>query len=111
MDLSTREQGRSLIFDLIGPLDMEGAALLKERLRSSLNSGVAQVVLNLEQVPSMDSSGLGALVTMHLAYQERGASLIAYGASAAVRIVLVATNLEEFILLFDTEQQALSMLE
>ena len=111
MDIRTTTKGSVHILELGGPLDMVGSAQLRERLRKVLDEGGRGAVLNLEGVPNMDSSGLGALVTLHLEFQQQGASIAVFGASAGVRTVLSATNLDNFVPIMNSEEHALSLFE
>ena len=111
MNIRARAQGSVQILDLQGALDMVGAALLRDRLHEVLEAGGRGAVLNLQEVPTMDSSGLGALVTLHLEFQKQGASIAVFGVSPSVGTVLAATNLDNFVPIMNSEEQALSLFD
>ena len=89
MDINVRQVGDIQVLDCTGRLTMgSGDQQLKDTVKRLLDAGHHKFVLNLEQVPFMDSSGLGELVgtykrvaerkgTIKLAVNPRGQELIA----------------------------------
>ena len=55
-------------------LGMESNAF-REQLKSFLSAGKTKIVLNMEHVTYIDSSGLGALVAAYASAQSKGATL------------------------------------
>ncbi|HET7172969.1 MAG TPA: anti-sigma factor antagonist [Nocardioidaceae bacterium] len=64
MDLSldSRAVGSRMVLDVGGEIDVYTAPRLRERLVSLINEGNYNLVLNLEAVDFLDSTGLGVLV-------------------------------------------------
>ncbi|MEE9426504.1 MAG: STAS domain-containing protein [Paracoccaceae bacterium] len=63
MHLSSRTIGKALVINVEAPrIDAPSAIQFKDQMRDLTGSGVARVVLDLEQVGFVDSSGLGAIV-------------------------------------------------
>ena len=67
----------------------------------------SRVVVVLSHVKSMDSSGLGALVSLHKALPP-GGKLLLVGAQSAVRSLLQITRLDKLLPVFDTVAAALA---
>src|SRR5512135_1093951 len=97
MSQGTRKQGNAVIFELAGKL---GLGPTVDDFRSgwseALASGSRNVVVNLTNVPVIDSSGIGCLVRCHAAVAAKGGKLKIVGASAVVRQALKLTNLDQF---------------
>ncbi|MDP9443819.1 MAG: anti-sigma factor antagonist [Actinomycetota bacterium] len=64
MDLSldTREQGDRTIVEVGGEIDVYTAPKLRERLVDLVNAGNYHLIVDMEQVEFLDSTGLGVLV-------------------------------------------------
>ena len=64
MDLSldSRESGQRMVVDVGGEIDVYTAPKLRERLVGLVNDGHHDLIVNLEGVDFLDSTGLGVLV-------------------------------------------------
>jgi anti-sigma B factor antagonist len=62
MHLTTREEGDSVVVVLDGELDLSSAPELREALVDLFNSGHHQLVVDMQGVTFVDSTGLGVLV-------------------------------------------------
>ena len=63
MELSKRKVGDVTIFDLDGKLTIgRGDVVLRDALLEELESGGKNVLINLQDVKTIDSSGLGELI-------------------------------------------------
>ncbi len=64
MDLSldNRTKGERMVVDVGGEIDVYTAPKLRERLVELINSGHYHLIVNLEGVDFLDSTGLGVLV-------------------------------------------------
>ncbi len=60
--LSTRESDGVLILDVAGEIDVYTSPKLRERLVSLVDGGVRTLVVDLDNVDFIDSTGLGVLV-------------------------------------------------
>ncbi len=76
MKIGKRERNGVTILDLEGHLVIDdGAELLRDVVRQSLTSGPHNVVANLAAVSSIDSSGMGELVSALTALTDHGGAL------------------------------------
>jgi anti-sigma B factor antagonist len=80
-----------------GRLNMVAAPDLREQLRSLVQSGSARVVVDLSGVESIDSSGLGALISGLKAARNAGGDLRISGPNTQVMAVLELTNLNRVL--------------
>jgi len=63
MQIEERAIGDVMVLDLKGKVTLgEGDELLKDKVNSLVNQGQKKIVLNLAEVPYIDSAGLGELV-------------------------------------------------
>src|SRR5262245_50718601 len=68
--------GDAVILDLKGQMTMSDSdQLLKNKVKSLVNQGQKNIVLNLAAVPYIDSAGLGEIVRVHMTVSREGGSL------------------------------------
>lgn len=109
MELSLRKSGEVHIVDVSGRLNI---GLSSEQLSAALakleEQGGKKIILNLDGVVQIDSSGISVLVRhLNTLTREGGAMRLVCG-QGRVRDALTVTRLVEAIPTFDTEAAALS---
>lgn len=78
---------------VVGELDLSTAGRLSTTAQASLENGVTRMTLDLAGVSFIDSTGLGALVEIKNAAEERGAELVLQTPSDRVLEVLRLTGM------------------
>ena len=100
MEISERTSGNVTIVDLNGRLNLGDATqLLHDKINSLIHQGRKNIVLNLGEVASVDSGGLGELVRTLMTMQKHGGSLKVANLPKRVQDLLVMTRL---VTVFDT---------
>lgn len=79
------------VVECFGRLTSDNVPLLKEEMREACGTK-GRIVLDLREVPMMDSSGLGAVVTLHVSARTRGCKLEVVNASKQIRDLFSMTN-------------------
>lgn len=109
MDIKIEERiiGQVTILDIVGRLTIDHAA---ERLKDKINSLVSQqqthVVLNLKNVPYIDSGGLGQLVASYGSVMKAGGRLKLLNINSRNHDLLSITRLVTLFETFDSEAEA-----
>ncbi len=62
LQLTDRSAGDWTVLDIVGEVDLYTAPALRDRMASLIDGGVRRLVVNLEEVGFLDSSGLGVLI-------------------------------------------------
>lgn len=101
---------RATVLRVTGELDSTSAPVLAERCRETLRSR-RTLVLNLESVSFIASSGVGVLLAAAEEFDEAGCELHLVALSPAVASVLRLLNLDQFLNIKQTEDEALSTLK
>jgi len=104
------ETGNTAVLRLTGPLDAKTAPGLIEHC-AAVHEGGQNLVLNLEGVTFIASSGIGALLSLAESFREDERRLGFAAVSPAVESVLALLNLEEFLTVYTSEDEALEALE
>ena len=94
------------IYRLTGPLVLGTIFEFKEVLRSESVS----TILDLTEVPYMDSAGLGVLTNSYVAHQRKGHKLLLVGVNERVLALFKITRLDQLFELFPTVESALQSL-
>ena len=86
-----KESEDCTVMECFGRLTSENVPLLKDAMREACERKV-RIVLDLREVPMMDSSGLGAVVTLHVSARTRGCSLEVVNVSKQILELFSMTN-------------------
>ena len=107
MNASARIVGNVAIVDLSGRLALpEGGARLRAELQRLLGAGHKRILINLNNVPYVDSSGLGDLLAAKKAALVAGAELKMLRPSKRVYGLIAETGLGKVFECFNDEQTA-----
>ena len=102
MKVVRRDQNELVIFDLDGDFDSLNAGPVKEELRTAIIESEASVLINMENVPYIDSAGLGTLVSALKTARERGGNVWLAGLTPQVKMVVELTRLHFVFEIFDS---------
>ena len=109
LDILEREREGIVILDLSGRLIVgEPVAGLREKIRELVDAGKVNVILNLEKVDYIDSTGLGGLVISFTTVKKSGGALRILNLSKRNVELLVLTKLTTVFELFIDEQDAVN---
>ena len=107
MQISERTNGAVVVLDLKGKITLgEGDELLKDKVNSLVNQGQKKIVLNLADVPYIDSAGLGEIVRTYTTVSRQGGSLKLLNLTKRISDLLSITKLLTVFETFDSENEA-----
>ena len=107
MKIDQRAVGDVVVLDLKGRVTMgEGDELLKDKVNSLVNQGHRKIVLNLAEVPYIDSAGLGEIVRTYTTVSRQGGSLKLLNLTKRITDLLSITKLLTVFETFDSENDA-----
>jgi anti-sigma B factor antagonist len=109
MTINERTSGSTTILDLAGNITIgDSADILRDKVRSLLQQGQKQIVVNLAGVSYMDSAGLGELVRCHATASQQGAKLKLTNVTKRLQDLLVITKLATVFDSYDDETAAIA---
>lgn len=109
LGISQRTKEGITILDVKGRLVAgDAAASLREQVRELASSGTNRIVLNLEDVDYIDSTGLGTLVVCFTMLQKAGGALKVLNLNRRNIELLVLTKLSTVFEVFNEEQDAIN---
>jgi anti-anti-sigma factor len=109
MEINVRKSGGVSILDVHGRLTIgEPSDQLHSALQSVIKEGARKVVVVLNGIPQIDSSGISTLVRISIQLAREGGVLRLVVGHGRVRDALTVTRLVEAIPTFETEAAALA---
>jgi anti-sigma B factor antagonist len=109
LKMTNREVNGVSVVELDGRIVLgEESNALREKLKSLIAEGKKKIVLDMDNVKYIDSSGLGALVAAHCSAKTKGASLRLCHLGSKFQEVLQITKLLTVFEVCDTEAAAVA---
>src|SRR5579859_2488616 len=109
MKMTNSEVDGVSVVTLYGRIDLgEESNSLREKLKSMLAEGKKKIVLNMNNIKYIDSSGLGTLVAAHVSAKTQGASVRLCNLGKKFHDVMQITKLLTIFDVYDTEAAAVS---
>jgi anti-sigma B factor antagonist len=107
MQIDERNVGDVVVLDLKGKVTLgQGDELLKDKVNSLVNQGHRKIILNLADVPYVDSAGLGEIVRTYTTVSKNGGSLKLLNLTKRITDLLAITKLLTVFDTFDAESEA-----
>jgi anti-sigma B factor antagonist len=108
LEIGERQAGDVTILDMDGKITIgEGSTALRSAIRRLAQEGKKKILLNLEKVGYMDSTGLGELIASYTTVSRDGGQLKLLQLSGKLQDLLVITKLLTVFDVYDSESDAL----
>jgi anti-sigma B factor antagonist len=113
MPIEERASGSVTVLDVSGRMTIEALRdmPLTTKVRRLLQDGRAHIVLNLEGVPYLDTTGIANIVEAYVATRRQGGSLKLLHLTPRVRAVLTMTRLLTILDAYEAEADAVTSFE
>ena len=96
------------VIELKGPLTEGNAAIFQNAMRRE--EPAETVILDFSEVPYIDSSGLGILLTAYVTRQKAGRKMVLSGINSRVKKLFEVTRTGGLFLIFSTPEEAIATL-
>lgn len=107
MKVTTRQKGDVTILDLKGKITIGvGDIALRNAVQEAMSTGTKNVLINMADVTTIDSSGVGELVSAYTTATNRGAKVKLVNLPAKVQDILHITQLITVFDTYDSEDEA-----
>lgn len=103
-----RKVGEAVVVSLSGEIDLHNTPDVHQTLVDVCQTRPALLVVNLQEVTYMDSSGIGALVQVYREVKAYEGGLRLCGLTDRVHGVFEITKLDQFFEIYPTEAEALA---
>ncbi|HLJ17335.1 MAG TPA: STAS domain-containing protein [Bryobacteraceae bacterium] len=108
LEIQRRDREGVAIFDLKGRLTVGEATNLREKVNESVKEGQHKIILNLEGVDYIDSTGLGGMVICYTTIKKAGGALKLLNLNRRNIELIVLTKLHTVFEVFSDEQDAVN---
>ena len=95
---------------LVGRFDARNAQTVKETLKQLVDAGAIHLIVDLAEVPFIDSAGLATLVSTLKLVRRVGGSVLLAGVQPQARTVFSLTMLDQVFSIHPTVEAALASL-
>lgn len=109
IDLTTKDQ--VLIIRLVGELDHHTAEKVRQQVEQKIEvNSVRHILLNLEELTFMDSSGLGVILGRYKQITQLGGKMIICAISPSIYRLFELSGMFKILDIVESEQKALESL-
>ena len=109
MKIDKREKGGVTILDVEGKITIgKGDVALRDAVQQALGEGAKKILIELGRVSTIDSSGVGELVSAFTTVTNRGGKLKLVNLPPKVNDILQITQLITVFEVFDNEDEAIA---
>src|SRR4051794_26068631 len=104
MKVSTRQLDQVTIVDLSGHINLgDGTSVLRDTVKQLVARGQKKILLNLGDINSIDSSGLGELITAFTSVRNQGGDLMLLHLTKKIQNLMQITKLCTVFQVMDDE--------
>ncbi len=93
LKVDLKKDGELLFVDLQGDLDINSNKEFKEKVNSV--QGVKKITVNCENLSYIDSTGLGAFISIYKHIKEKGEKLVITGLKPHIKKIFLITDLDK----------------
>lgn len=109
MDLTVRQEGHVTVVDISGPIILgEGDSVLRESLFRLLDDNHRNILINLENVPHVDSAALGELGASFKHARNKNSEVKLLSPSPTVADLLQLVKFDDLFEIHDDERAAIA---
>ena len=106
--INERRVGDVTVLDMKGRVRLGGGTIsLHKAIRTLVEEGKMQILLNLANVTHIDSSGLGELISSHITLNAKGGEIKLVHLTESLRELMTITKLLTVFDVYDDESEAL----
>ena len=107
--INQRRVGEVTVLDLKGRVRIGGGVIeLHKAIRTLVDEGKTQILLNLSGVTHIDSSGLGQLISSHISVTNQGGVIKLAHLTERLHELMIVTKLLTVFDVYDDEEKALA---
>jgi anti-sigma B factor antagonist len=97
VEVTRSEIGAASILTVSGPLVADEESALTEKVDACIADGITKLVIDMKQVPFIDSAGLETLQSLVPEFARKGADFRITGLNDVCRDIFIATRMMSFI--------------
>lgn len=107
MEIQTVEKNNITVISISGKIDLYNTKEINDLFDKSIRDGKLHIIVNLEKVPFMDSSGFVGLVTWTKKFQQANGSLAILNVTGFVKKIIEQNSMRAVLQIYDSEDAAI----
>lgn len=107
MKIETKEKDNVILISISGKIDLYNTKEITQLLEKFIRENKLRIIVNLENVPFMDSSGFVSLVTWTRKFQQYKGSLKILNVTGVVKKIIEQNSMKAILQIYDSENAAL----
>ncbi len=108
MEMKITENNGVQIINFAGEIDMYNSSKIERTINKFVSESKSKVIVDLELVPYMDSSGLGAFIHSAKTLNSNGGELKFINVKGSIYKIIELTHLTSYFHIYDSEEKALA---
>ena len=108
MKIETKEKDNVILISISGKIDLYNTKEITQLLEKFIRENKLRIIVNLENVPFMDSSGFVSLVTWTRKFQQYSGSLKILNVTCFVKKIIEQNSMNAILQIYDSENAALA---
>lgn len=105
VEINLKEKDDFVSLNLKGEIDVYTSPKLKEKVIEEVEKGIKNLVINLQDVSYIDSTGLGILIGTLKRMKEREGKLYLIFSSARLNRIFEITGLNKIFIIYPSEEE------
>ena len=111
MEISAKEiENNTVVLELFGDIDIYSSSDLKDAMISQIDFGAKRIIINMEEVHYIDSSGIGVFISVLGTFKKVNGKIGLIKITEPVKKVLELTKLTSYLPIYNTESEAIEKL-
>lgn len=108
MDISCENRDDIVVLSLVGKIDIDSSPELKAKVLDLIEQDNKNIFIDFSGISFMNSSGLGALISIVKEARSREASLTIISPTTFIKSLFKLTQLDKIFTIYDSVEEALS---
>lgn len=111
MEIFIKElENNTIVLELDGEIDIYSSTEVKDTIINQIDFGAKNIIVDLENVNYIDSSGIGAFISALAVIKKINGKMVIIKVTEAVRKVFELTKLTNFFKIYKDEESAIKAL-
>ncbi|MGM0501260.1 MAG: STAS domain-containing protein [Bacillota bacterium] len=107
MKISVETKEHTLIIKLAGTFDLHTAVYFKQEINNYLNRKIKGLILDLEDIEFIDSSGIGAVLSIYKKMEKKRGKIAIINVNPNLKRIFELSGILKIINLYPSQQLAL----
>ncbi|MCK8816592.1 STAS domain-containing protein [Natroniella sulfidigena] len=107
MKVNCRESDNNLFVELEGEFDLHTADYFKKKVSEQLTTEICNLILDLDGIEFIDSSGLGAILSIYKKLNQQGGKVGVVNITSQVERIFEVSGLLKIIDIYHSQQELL----